>query len=89
MKQILDIGCGEGIFEFRLMERLCGRGTGCLVVPSIAEVVHQRLNRVLCGNIMQQLEHTRDYWKRIMPARNRTPKIGVTVCQLSPEPLQP
>ena len=61
-KRILDVGCGEGILGLRLKERLCAEVWGVELVPSIAEVARQRLDRVFCGDIMHQLEHIRDHY---------------------------
>jgi len=61
-KRILDVGCGEGIFGLRLKEGLGAELWGVELVPSIAEVARHRLDRVLCGDVMQQLEHIRDHY---------------------------
>ena len=59
-KHILDIGCGEGLFGLALKEKLGAEVCGVELTPDIAEVARQRLDRVWCGDIMQQLDHVRD-----------------------------
>jgi 2-polyprenyl-3-methyl-5-hydroxy-6-metoxy-1,4-benzoquinol methylase len=61
-KRILDVGCGEGSFSFRLKERLGAEVWGVELVPAIADVARSRLDRILCGDVMQQLELIPDHY---------------------------
>lgn len=59
-KRILDVGCGQGMFGQRLKETLDAEVWGVELVPSIAEGARQRLDRVLCGDILQQFDQVPD-----------------------------
>jgi 2-polyprenyl-3-methyl-5-hydroxy-6-metoxy-1,4-benzoquinol methylase len=59
-KRILDVGCGEGGFACTLKQRLGAEVWGIEYVPAAAEVAGQRLDRVLVGDVMQQLEQLPD-----------------------------
>jgi 2-polyprenyl-3-methyl-5-hydroxy-6-metoxy-1,4-benzoquinol methylase len=59
-KHILDVGCGEASFGARLKEKLGAEIWGVELIPSIAEVARSRLDRVLCGDVMQQLDQIPD-----------------------------
>jgi 2-polyprenyl-3-methyl-5-hydroxy-6-metoxy-1,4-benzoquinol methylase len=61
-KRILDVGCGEGSFSSRLKEKLGAEVWGIELVPTIADVARARLDRVLCGDVMQQLEQVPDHY---------------------------
>jgi 2-polyprenyl-3-methyl-5-hydroxy-6-metoxy-1,4-benzoquinol methylase len=55
-KRILDVGCGEGRFASKLKELLRAEVWGIEYVPTAAEVARQHLDRVLVGDVAQQLE---------------------------------
>jgi len=55
-KRILDVGCGEGRFASKLKELLRAEVWGIEYVPTAAEVARQHLDRVLVGDVTQQLE---------------------------------
>jgi len=59
-KRILDVGCGEGTFGRHMKETLNAEVWGVELVSSIAQVAGTQLDRVLCGDIMQQLEQLPD-----------------------------
>lgn len=61
-KHVLDVGCGEGTFGSRLKEKLGAEVWGVELIPSIADIAQRRLDRVLCGDIMQQLEQIPDQY---------------------------
>ena len=61
-RRILDVGCGEGRFGQRLKEKLNVEVWGVELVPLAADVARDRLDRVFCGDIMQQLVHIRDHF---------------------------
>ncbi len=54
-QRILDVGCGEGIFGLHLKQTRSVEVHGVELSPSAVEVARQRLDSVLCGDIMQQL----------------------------------
>src|SRR5205823_11461096 len=59
-KRILDIGCGEGVFSSGLKKELHAELWGIELVPESARVASQRLDRVLTGDVSQQLAHIPD-----------------------------
>src|SRR6266403_4304760 len=61
-RRILDVGCGEGRFGQRLKEKLNAEVWGVELVPLAADVARDRLDRVLCGDITQQLINIRDHY---------------------------
>ena len=54
-KRILDVGCGEAMFSAQLKEMLEAEVWGIEMVEAVAERARQRLDRVLCGDVLQQL----------------------------------
>jgi 2-polyprenyl-3-methyl-5-hydroxy-6-metoxy-1,4-benzoquinol methylase len=59
-QRILDVGCGEGRFASKLKELLGAEVWGIEYVPAAAEVARRSLDRVLVGDVMQQLEQLPD-----------------------------
>jgi 2-polyprenyl-3-methyl-5-hydroxy-6-metoxy-1,4-benzoquinol methylase len=59
-KRILDVGCGEGTFARNMKERRNAEVWGAELVPAIAQVASTQLDKVLCGDIMQQLRDLPD-----------------------------
>jgi 2-polyprenyl-3-methyl-5-hydroxy-6-metoxy-1,4-benzoquinol methylase len=59
-KRILDVGCSEGKFGAELKQRLGAEVWGVEMVEATAEIARRRLERVLVGDIMQQLQHLPD-----------------------------
>jgi 2-polyprenyl-3-methyl-5-hydroxy-6-metoxy-1,4-benzoquinol methylase len=55
-KRILDVGCSEGKFGLQLKQTLNAEVWGVEMVAAAAETARQRLDRVLVGDIMQQLQ---------------------------------
>ena len=60
-KRILDVGCGEASFGSRLKESLGAEVWGIELMPAIADIARSRLDRVLSGDVMQQLEEIPDH----------------------------
>jgi 2-polyprenyl-3-methyl-5-hydroxy-6-metoxy-1,4-benzoquinol methylase len=54
-KRILDVGCSEGKFALQLKETLGAEVWGIELSTSAAESAQRRLDRVLVGDIMEQL----------------------------------
>jgi len=54
-KRILDVGCGEGAFGSHLKEKLGAEVWGAELIQSAADVASQRLDNVICGDIVRQL----------------------------------
>lgn len=54
-KRILDVGCSEGKFGLQLKEMLDAEVWGVEMAQAAAEAARKRLDRVLVGDIMQQL----------------------------------
>lgn len=61
-RRILDVGCGEGILGLRLKEKLGAEVCGVELAASAADVARERLDRVFCGDIMEQLDHFQDHY---------------------------
>jgi 2-polyprenyl-3-methyl-5-hydroxy-6-metoxy-1,4-benzoquinol methylase len=59
-KRILDVGCGEGIFGNHLKETLGAEVWGVELIPSVADTARQRLDQVVCGDVLQRLEQLKD-----------------------------
>jgi 2-polyprenyl-3-methyl-5-hydroxy-6-metoxy-1,4-benzoquinol methylase len=55
-KRILDVGCGEGVFGAQLKQRNQAEVWGIELEPAIAERAAKRLDKVLCGDVSQQLQ---------------------------------
>ena len=56
-KRILDVGCSEGRFGLQLKEMLNAEVWGVEMVQTAAEIARPRLDRILVGDVMQQLQH--------------------------------
>ena len=61
-RRILDVGCGEAAFGSRLKEKLGAEVWGIELIPAVAEIARSRLDRVRCGDVMQQLEQIPDHY---------------------------
>jgi 2-polyprenyl-3-methyl-5-hydroxy-6-metoxy-1,4-benzoquinol methylase len=59
-KRILDVGCSEGRFGLQLKEMLGAEVWGVEMMEAVAGIARQSLDRVLVGDIMQQLAHLPD-----------------------------
>jgi len=59
-KRLLDIGCSEGLFGAQLKQKLGAEVWGIELIPSVAELARQKLDRVLCGDIVEQLDKLPD-----------------------------
>lgn len=59
-KRILDVGCAQGLFGQRLKERLGAEVWGLEIVPSAATIARQRLDHVLCGDVLEQFDRIQD-----------------------------
>jgi len=56
-KRILDVGCGKGIFSSRLKKELDAEVWGIELVPETAHLAAQQLDRVLVGDVSEQIEY--------------------------------
>jgi len=59
-RRILDVGCAEGVFGAHLKKKNQAEVWGIELVPAIAEQAAQRLDKVFCGDVSQQLENLPD-----------------------------
>jgi 2-polyprenyl-3-methyl-5-hydroxy-6-metoxy-1,4-benzoquinol methylase len=59
-KRVLDVGCSEGGFAAQLKQILGAEVWGIELNPSVAERARQKLDRVLAGDIGEQLEQLPD-----------------------------
>ncbi len=55
-RRILEVGCGEGTFARRLKEERDAEIWGVELVPAAAEAARLHLDRILCGDILEQIE---------------------------------
>lgn len=58
-RRILDVGCGEGYFGRLVKEKTNAEVWGIELVPVAADVAQQKLDQVLCGDVLEQLERLR------------------------------
>jgi 2-polyprenyl-3-methyl-5-hydroxy-6-metoxy-1,4-benzoquinol methylase len=59
-RRILDVGCGEGGFGAQVKRKLGATVWGIELMPSIADRARERLDRVIAGDILDQLEQLPD-----------------------------
>ena len=55
-RRILEVGCGEGTFARQLKEQRETEIWGVELVPAAADAARRHLDRVLCGDILEQIE---------------------------------
>lgn len=54
-KRILDVGCAQGVFGASLKQKNGAEVWGIELDPAAAEAAAQRLDKVLCGDVAEQL----------------------------------